>query len=67
MPAKRPRPGKETRFYEAWKICAAAGECDGWGGAESKRLFRLWRDEGCPALVHRFIVRNANRVPRRKP
>lgn len=62
MPPKRRRSRWEQRFYDAWKLCSAAGECDAWNTMESRRVYREWRAAGCPALVERFILRNANRT-----
>jgi len=60
MAAKRPRPEAEQRFYAAWKRCARLSQCDAWGGAECRRVYREWIAAGRPALVVSFIRRRAN-------
>lgn len=67
MQDKKARQEREARFYAAWKLCAACDQCGKWNTPESRRVFRAWREAGCPALVHKFILRHAAHVAGGKP
>lgn len=47
-------------FEKAWELCENAGQCDGFGGMECKRVLAEWIDEGFPCQIEKFILRHAN-------
>jgi hypothetical protein len=55
-------PIKFKKFKQTWRELEKTGKCDGWGGAECRRVYRTWLKFGQP-LVHlkKFIYREANR------
>jgi hypothetical protein len=48
-------------FDEAWKKCAAQGQCDAIGGAEYRRVYYEWLARGKPLNLAVFIRDAANR------
>lgn len=57
-------------FDSVWDKLAREGRCDFRGGAEYRRVYKLWLDEGRTMAVREFINRHANeRAPAaaRKP
>jgi hypothetical protein len=48
-------------FRDTWRQLSAWGECDGWGGVESRRVLRAWIRAGRPAHLAEFIARWAGR------
>jgi len=49
-------------FRAVWARLEAHGSCDGWGGAECRRIIALWRDVGRTQALKDFIFKNANRT-----
>jgi hypothetical protein len=57
---------KKERFRRAYKRLAREGKCDGYGGMESRRVWRAWQTLGYPEPLEHFIVTEANAGPTRK-
>lgn len=47
-------------FRRIWAALAERGQCDGWGGTESERVYAEWVAAGWPWPISRFIRRRAN-------
>lgn len=60
MSEELPRGG---RFRKAWERMARLGYCDGWGGAECRRVYRAWVRAGRPWPIASWIAVAANVVP----
>lgn len=48
-------------FRRTWRVMAAEGMCDEWGGMESQRVLREWIAAGRPMSLIHFIHESANR------
>ena len=48
-------------FARVWRRLAKTGACDALGGAEYRRLYRVWVRRGRPRPIRRWIVSMANR------
>lgn len=48
--------GSRHEFDARWHAEAAAGRCDGFGGAEYRRKLAAWERAGCPVAMRDFIV-----------
>lgn len=46
-------------FKRAWKRLASVGKCDGWAGAECRRVYSEWKEVGCPSRLEDFIYERA--------
>ena len=53
----------DTRFDIRWHILAERGQCDGYGGAEYRRIFSEWVYADRPAAISLFILSRARYVP----
>jgi hypothetical protein len=54
-------------FWQAWKRLERWGRCDGWGGAECRRVYREWLAAGKPFPAAAFIAVAANLGPVNRP
>jgi hypothetical protein len=53
----------KRRFDRTWRRLAAAGTCDGFGGAEYRRCWNLYRLAAVPISPMYFIAAAANEPP----
>ena len=54
---------EKSRFVEAYRSLSEDGWCDGYGGMESRRVYRKWVEAGQPENVEAFISERANIAP----
>lgn len=52
---------RQQRFDTAWHVLARRGVCDAFGGAQYRRLLRIWMMDQRLTWPARFISANANR------
>jgi len=50
-------------FRKTWKVLEKQSFCDGWGGAECRRIRAEYIDSEYPLNVAKFIVARANDCP----
>ncbi len=53
----------KARFWAAYKRLSESGKCDCEGGMECRRVFREWKEAGCPEDLDAFIYVAANTMP----
>jgi hypothetical protein len=54
-------------FWRAWVRLESWGRCDGWGGAECRRVYCAWLAAGKPYPAATFIAAVANLGPANRP